>query len=127
MANITQSLRQLADWCDAHPDYAEKMEVEAHIWNWESSPEMVVADIRALSPCEKAPSDGNYFVTKRFDEIKLSVYHQSSGICKKVSKGMKTVTKEVPDPAAPMVTVTEEVEDFEWVCPDSVLGLVGAE
>lgn len=117
----------MADWFDAHPEYAEDVDIELKRWHWKSTPDMVVSALKALSPCEKMPASGDYYVTKKFGRGTFQIYFGSAGICTKVVKGTKTVTKEVPDPNAPKITVTEEVEDVEWVCPDSVLSLVGNE
>lgn len=125
MANATsKTLRDMADWFDAHPEYADRVDIEVKQWNWTSTPEMVVNALKALAPCKKTPQGGDYWVEKDFGGGKFQIYFGQAGICTKVSKGKRTVTKEVPDPNAPKVLVTEEVEDFEWVCPDSVLGLL---
>lgn len=115
----------MADWFEAHPDYDRTDDtISVCQYNWSSTPEMLVSALRDLSPCEKRPSLGNYYVTKKFGDATFQAYFGSPGVCKKVVKGTKTVTKEIPDPNAPKITVTEEVEDVEWVCPESVLGMV---
>lgn len=37
-------------------------------------------------------------------------------VCERIVTGTRQVTEEVPDPAAPKITVTRTVEDVEWRC-----------
>ena len=49
-------------------------------------------------------------------KVTLSVRVDRDEICERVVTGTKTVTREVPDPDAPKISVTETVEEVEWRC-----------
>ncbi|WP_433078977.1 hypothetical protein ACQP1P_38855 [Dactylosporangium sp. CA-052675] len=79
-----------------------------------------LADIaRAMGRAEKS-TDFEFAVWRRFSGVVLAAYAERNEVCERVVTGTREVTKEVPDPAAlaavPKVTVTETVEDVEWVC-----------
>lgn len=70
---------------------------------------------------EKA--DRGYFnFTQTRGAVELSVVVNREAVCRRVVTGVETVTKIIPDPDAPLVEVTEEVEQVEWEC----LPLLGA-
>lgn len=59
-------------------------------------------------------------ITVDFGGLSIYVYADRGQVCEKVVKGTREVTKTVKDPnalaAVPEITVTETVEDIEWVC-----------
>lgn len=73
---------------------------------------------------EKASTDDTIDIRRMFGPHKLIVFANHSEVCERVVT-TETVTREVPDPDAlakvPTVTVTEEVERVEWICPESIL------
>jgi hypothetical protein len=82
-----------------------------------------LADItRAMGKAEKtADKDtGRFEVYREFAGIRLVASAARDEVCERVVTGTREVTREVPDPealaAVPTVTVTETVEDVEWVC-----------
>lgn len=48
--------------------------------------------------------------------VKLEVVVTRESVCRRVVTGTETVTEKVPDPDAPLVEVTREVETVEWEC-----------
>lgn len=48
--------------------------------------------------------------------LHLELVADRNAVCTRVVTGTRQVTEEVPDPDAPMVTVTKQVDDIEWVC-----------
>jgi hypothetical protein len=48
--------------------------------------------------------------------IRTEVIVDRAAVCRRVVTGTREVTKAVPSPDAPMVEVTETIEDVEWVC-----------
>jgi DhnA family fructose-bisphosphate aldolase class Ia len=61
-------------------------------------------------------SERHFRAYAKFGPIELAVHTERKTVCERVVTGTETVTKQVPDPAAPLVEVTEEVEKVEWVC-----------
>lgn len=62
-------------------------------------------------------SDYIYFdLAGSIDGLKVNATAYRDAVCTRVVKGTREVTKVIPDPAAPTVTVTETVVDVEWVC-----------
>jgi hypothetical protein len=88
-------------------------------------PQLVAAIRRAIGgKWDKRPRDNEYgayfdYVTE-WHGFPVAVVTSRDEVCRKVVTGTRTVTRTVPDPEAlakvPMVEVTEDVEDFEWVC-----------
>jgi hypothetical protein len=52
------------------------------------------------------------------DGLRLVLSARRNDVCERVVTGVETVTRHVPDPDAevPLVEVTEQVEQVEWVC-----------
>lgn len=61
-----------------------------------------------------------------FGPIKFEVFFDREHVCERIVTGTRTVTEDEPDPdevaKLPKRTITREVEDVEWRCPDSLLG-----
>jgi hypothetical protein len=64
---------------------------------------------------DKRPGEFFSFRTD-FYGVQLSVSVDREAVCRRVVTGTREVTKAVPSPDAPMVEVTETIEDVEWVC-----------
>lgn len=126
-------MRRLCDFLEAHPEIPVTF------------PESVIANVNQYGSEDRSPakdrlaaiarlpgrwtkdSDGESFQIKRkFGPHKLLVFANHNEVCERVTR-TETVTREVPDPdklaEVPTVTVTEEVEHVEWVCPTSLLAL----
>jgi hypothetical protein len=77
---------------------------------------------RAMGNVKKVADDrlGRFEVWRQFAGIKLVASADRAEVCERVVTGTREVTREVPDPealaAVPVVSVTEVVEDVEWVC-----------
>lgn len=79
-----------------------------------------LADVaRAMGRAEKS-THHEFAIWRRFSGMILTAYAQRAEVCERVVTSTREVTKEIPDPealaAVPKVTVTETVEDVEWVC-----------
>lgn len=48
--------------------------------------------------------------------VQLEVVVNRESVCRRVVTGTETVTETVPDPDAPLVEVTKEVDTVEWQC-----------
>lgn len=77
---------------------------------------------RAMGRAEKVFGEDNdrVYVLRRFGAITLTASADRAEVCERVVRGTREVTREIPDPealaAVPKVSVTEVVEDVEWVC-----------
>lgn len=89
-----------------------------------------LADVaRAMGKAEKS-TRYEFAIWRKFAGIVLAAYAKRDEVCDRVVTGTREVTKEVPDPealaAVPMVSVTEVVEDVEWVCAPLLKPAAGA-
>ncbi len=123
--SYTAGLRALADFLDAHPDIRlpyTGTAVPLTIYLLRSSREDFVAAVKALpGKREKVVDDhGTFRVRAHFGNIPVEVVAYRDAVCERVVTGTRAVTREVPDPqalaAVPTTTLTETVEDVEWVC-----------
>lgn len=64
----------------------------------------------------KSTSASLYQVAAHFGSVKVEALASRAQVCERVVVGTQTVTRQVPDPAAPLVEVTETVEQVEWRC-----------
>lgn len=73
---------------------------------------------RALTDVTKraAHSSDNMLINGRAGGVHVRVWVDRNEVCERVVVGTREVTKTVPSPDAPMVEVTETVEDVEWIC-----------
>ncbi len=126
-----QGLRDIADWCEAHPDYAPGNSgggVNVYISGLFTKEDLVQAGRAMGGTLHKNISDSFFWLDKEFGPHTLSAAVWRDLICERVV----TVTEEEvtePDPdvlaTVPTVTRTVQRETVEWVCPDSVIALVG--
>jgi len=79
--------------------------------------------VRTLGRGAKSKDELWFNVDRDFGGITVQVTTARSTICERVVVGTTTKTAMVPDPdvEVPMVEVTEEVEEVEWVCPPALL------
>lgn len=121
-----RSLREFADWIDAHHDDLADDEIgtfspPSTVYWFTYSRAQFARAVRVLGRGAKSKDEGWFNVTRKFGLIELEATCARTTVCDRIVHGLKTVTKTVPDPDAPMVEVTEEVEDVEWICPPSLL------
>lgn len=123
--NYTAGLRALADLLDRHPE----LELPLHggqfspitvYPNRETAREQAQKWARAAGGADKDFRDGWVDVHLRLHGLRVDVTVCREAVCERVVTGTREVTKEIPDPealaAVPTVTVTETVEDVDWVC-----------
>lgn len=121
-----EQLRAVADFVEALPDdLAEHLRYTSNTVNipvahLDDPVAVMVAFARAGLAhgvkVRKDFSDKHGIVSLDFGTMRLDVYAHREQVCERVVTGTEKVTKQVPDPAAPTVEVTEEVETVEWVC-----------
>ncbi|HEX4432832.1 MAG TPA: hypothetical protein VHZ96_26400 [Frankiaceae bacterium] len=124
-------LRALADVLEQHDDlplpHAGGGVVGPVTFIWsalgEDEPASEMARIRSLIGAghwEKNAPVGHgltyYELTAHVHGIDLTITAFRSAVCERVVIGTREVTTLVPATDAPMVEVTETVEDVEWVC-----------
>lgn len=125
----TAGLRMLADLLDAHPDLGlpfngTSMPLTVLVTGKENQKGKLAAWAKALPGKKSKKSagvDGDLFkVVASLRGLKVMVLADRDEVCERITTGVRKVTKEVPDPQAlakvPTVTVTEEVETYEWIC-----------
>lgn len=128
-----EGLHQIADFLAEHPevplphlngfvgdDYGPVLRI--YLVSNSSQRETLAAIARAMGTAEKHADDtlARFNVYRQFAGIKLLASADRSEVCERVVTGTREVTREIPDAealaAVPKVTVTETVEDVEWVC-----------
>lgn len=119
-------LRRLADALDTDPDLPLPYHgADVHAMVFCQTKEQLVAWSRILTgKAEKHvdnDSDAYGFRLKgQVIGVKVDVLVNRAEVCERIVTGTREVTREVPDPdalaAVPTMTVTETVEDIEWVC-----------
>lgn len=115
-------LRQLADLLEDNTDlplpYHGTM---SELAIFADSKEQLVAVARAL-PGKVGKTFDDRSDTYGFElhgsigGLRVIVYGDRNEVCQRVVTGTREVTKTVPAPDAPMVEITETVEDVEWIC-----------
>lgn len=126
-----KGLRDIADWCEAHPDYAPGRDgggVNVNIPGILTKEDLVRAGRAMGGTLEKNVTDSFFWLDKKFGPHTLSAPVWRDQVCERVV----TVTEEEvaePDPevlaTVPTITRTVQRETVEWICPDSVIALVG--
>lgn len=111
---FVSSLRELADWWEQHPD-VETPWNQALLVHVDTKEELAQV-ARALGKCEKYGDDDWFGVKRRFGSIEVDAYGQRQKICTRVVVGTREVVREVTDPDAPKLQVTETEEIVDWVC-----------
>lgn len=126
-------IRQLADLLEQHPEFPmpyhlESAELSIMFFSGDNDRDREdMARVARLIPgkltkdVRESGEYGDYFdLHGRIAGIKIKLTAYRDAVCKRVVTGTRTETKTVPDPelleAVPTITVTETVEDVEWVC-----------
>jgi hypothetical protein len=110
---LIQGLRDLADALEQHPGIPEPAPVGVNIFLNDNATLQMAAIRRAIGGTwEKQATDQFFWIRKRFGPVSLEVNAYRDQVCTRVVVGTETV--EVPDPAAPKVTVEREI--VRWDC-----------
>lgn len=136
---FVQGLRDLADALEAHPEIplpstplfarvsppADLDDDRKREYAKRRAAEIARAIPRKV---DKRVFGATFSLAATFGPITVDFDFNRDQVCERVVTGVRTVTEEEPDPDAmaqvPKRTVTREVEDVEWRCPDSLLGSV---
>jgi hypothetical protein len=121
-------LRDIADWFEDHPHYITISFGQDFYLSCvgDDAAAKLVALSRELGKVDKSAVGAIYEIARKFGPHKISGNASRGSVCEKiVTKTTKVVV--VPDPvllaAVPTVSQTEEVEEVEWKCPDSLLAI----
>lgn len=122
-ASWIASLRDVADFYEQHPDFPIDhggLRFLAYVGTYNTDQPARFAELASMLGGQRAKdADDQWFrVIRKFGPFEIEVYAERDAVCTKVVVGSETV--EVPDPAAPKITVEREV--VEWTCEPSVLG-----
>ncbi|MCW2542824.1 MAG: hypothetical protein JWM40_376 [Frankiales bacterium] len=103
-------------------------EVQWLIWDHDLEAQKRTAEsvVRFLpGKAEKEPSGDDWFkYSGVVDGVQWEVVAKRDAVCRRVVTGTETLTRRVPDPAAPLVEVTETVETVEWQCEPLLTAVV---
>lgn len=129
---FTDGLHQIADFLTEHPEVplpylqssvAGTPTPTLYIYLVSGDQREDLATItRALGSVEKIVSEQTrqFYVRRQFAGIALVASADRDEVCERRVTGTREVTREVLDPerlaAVPKVSVTEVIEDVEWVC-----------
>jgi len=124
-SEYSAGLRDFADWVDANAEFLEgeqfAMDATLNFRIYALTAEEFAQTVRAIGKGVKVPDDKWMNVQRQFGPVMVEAFTDRNMVCRKVVTGTREVTKEIPDPDAPVVTVTETVEDYEWVCDEPLL------
>lgn len=122
------AIREVLDWLEAHPEVPMPIDFNGSTYardyggfTWHVSgdqKEMLATIARALpGPVEKdASSNGQFYLAGRVAGIRMLAIADRDQVCERIVVNTRYVTEQVPDPSAPLVTVTKAVDDVEWRC-----------
>ena len=120
-------LRNILDFLEEHEDFPipsnlKPLNGEYAVYVWESDGDKAKAEIgrlaRLLRKCDKSADNGYLKVARPFGEASLSVKVSQAATCEKIVVGTKRETVPV---YGEVTYVEKDVEQVEWVCPDSLL------
>lgn len=118
----TDGLRAFAAILEQHPEIPLPYEGRAsaitiHYLYGDDPRGAMAAAVRAI-PCAwaKTSNDDYFDVQGELFGLKIVLTAYRDQVCTRRVIGTHEITEEVPDPDAPMVTVTRVVEDVEWDC-----------
>ena len=124
-ADYIAGMRRIADALEQNPDLVLPYEGDLSEFSvFTHTRQELVAWLRVLDgKRDKEVTDSAAYGFKLHGQVegfRVLVYGDREAVCTRVVKGTREVTREVADPealaAVPTVTVTEIVEDVEWVC-----------
>ena len=124
-------LRAYADFLEANPEIAGRTALnhvdsggEYFCGTAGTAEGLVRLSREAGGKWDKEVGSDYFRLTRAFGPHRFSLFVSRGQVCERVVR-TETVTREVPDPEKvaeiPTVTVTEEIEHVEWVCPPSLL------
>lgn len=120
-----EGLRTLADLIERHDELPLPYDVTAQWINVSSSEDdqrRIAQTFARVMPgtIAKSVRDTAFDLDGQVGAVNVGMILSRDAVCTRVMKEVREVTREVPDPdalaAVPTVTVTETVEDVEWVC-----------
>lgn len=115
------SLRRLADLIEQHEELPVPYGISAQWIDVVGSPERqreVAQTFARTIPgvIRKNVRGASFDLDGNVGPIGVTLIVDRASVCTRVVKEVREVTREVADPDAPTITVTETVEDVEWVC-----------
>ena len=128
-SSYTSGLRALADALDGNPELPLPYDgnlvpisigFHSSAINDDNRAELLASAARTLMPGRRDKNvDGSYYrIDGTLHGLKVQVWAMRDQVCERVVTGTRQVSREIPDPAVavPTVTVTETVEDITWEC-----------
>lgn len=123
MSAYTDGLRALADLFDAHPDKTPPDWSSIVVNLFVDDGDAALALARSLGGNWEKQEYGDWLALRRtVGPHYIDIDVRRDQVCERVQVGTKTV--EIPDPAAPTVTVEKPI--YEWECPGSWRAVVSA-
>lgn len=120
-AELVRSLRDFADYLEAHPSLCFYGEHRFDVWL--HNKDQMAAVAREHAPIEKIGDHDDLFILrKRFGRIRLDWNVAREAVCRKVVVGRKEVVMPAQE-AQP--ERTEIVEETKWVCDEPLLSSNG--
>ena len=121
-AERAASLRQIADWMEAHPEIEVGInEIGCGSLN---SKEEAKALLLALKPCKKTYSNELFIISRKFGAIDLRFTFWRNQVCTRRVVGVTTVEAKF----MPAVTIpARTIEQVEWDCAPLLAGTDPAE
>lgn len=133
-SEYTAGLRLLADVLDRHPEVPlpyqgsrARLMISFLSACGDSKAELAAAARAFPGPFSKVANDEYFDLNGQLRGLRIQLVAYRDAVCERVVVGTDTVVKKVPDPAAPLVEVVEEVDRVEWVCSPVLAAAVSEE
>lgn len=113
--SLTDGLRQIADWYDAHPEI--DIPTSPNFRNFSvNSKATVQAVIRALGECKKEYADTLFTVSRKFGSVRTDFIFFRNDVCVRKIVGVETIPARIIPAQPEMVIPAETKEIVEWEC-----------
>lgn len=137
--DLAHNLRKIADIVASQPEHLKMWRSIFSQLRYYAVTEKEFTDATlAVMPYARRTEGGERGLSKDADrwymrvhgylgQLPITISSDRNLVCTKVVTGTETVTREIPDPDAPKITVTEEQEIVEWECPPLLSKMAGSE
>jgi len=123
-SEYTAGLRALADLLDANPDVpvphsgsSKSFAIEWILANNPHQRELLAVVARFIPGAVRKDASTKFFdISGKVRGLHLHAWADRNEVCTRRVVGTHQETKQIPDPAASLVEVTETVEEVEWDC-----------
>jgi hypothetical protein len=116
---FADSLRKVADFYEANPDFPQFLD-EINVFE-RGGREALARQARCFGHCEKDVDDVWFMVKRDFGQIRLVLNAYRDKVCERVLVRTEEVPEHIIPAIAEEIVPAHKKEIYEWKCPDSLL------